>query len=35
MVINLIADVKVPFPENLRNNVARNERVQLDTNGWT
>lgn len=27
MVINLIAGVKMPFPENLRNNVARTERV--------
>jgi hypothetical protein len=35
MVINLIAGVKMPFPENLRNNVARTERVQLDTNGST
>jgi hypothetical protein len=35
MVINLISGVKMPFPENLRNNVARTERVQLDTNGST
>jgi hypothetical protein len=35
MVINLIAGVKMPFPESLRNNVARTERVQLDTNGAT
>ena len=35
MVINLIASVKMPFPENLRNNLARTERVQLDTNGAT
>src|SRR5437870_8492270 len=35
MVINLIAGVKMPFPENLRNNVAHTERVQLDTNGAT
>jgi hypothetical protein len=35
MVINLIAGVKMPFPENLRNNLARTERVQLDTNGAT
>jgi hypothetical protein len=35
MVINLIAGVKMPFPENLRNNVARTERVHLDTNGST
>ena len=25
----------MPFPENLRNNLARTERVQLDTNGAT
>ena len=35
IVINLIAGVKMLFPENLRNNVARTERVQLDTNGST
>ena len=35
MVINLIAGIKMPFPENLRNNVARTERVQLDTNSAT
>src|SRR6476469_5883916 len=35
MVINLISGVKMPFPENLRNNVAHTERVQLDTNGAT
>ena len=35
MVINLVAGVKMPFPRNLRNNVARTERVQLDTNGAT
>jgi hypothetical protein len=35
MVINLVAGVKMPFPENLRNNLARTERVQLDTNGAT
>ena len=35
MVINLIAGVKKPFPENLRNQPARTERVQLDTNGAT
>jgi hypothetical protein len=35
MVINLIAGVKMPFPENLRNNLTRTERVQLDTNGAT
>jgi vacuolar-type H+-ATPase subunit D/Vma8 len=27
MVINLIAGVKMPFPENLRDNVSRTERV--------
>src|SRR5258705_6412888 len=35
MVINLVAGVKMPFPENVRNNLARTERVQLDTNGAT
>jgi len=35
MVVNLIAGVKMPFPENLRNNLAHTERVQLDTNGAT
>src|SRR5262252_1375957 len=35
MVINLITGVKMPFPEHLRNNVARTERVQLDTIGAT
>src|SRR5215510_9005120 len=35
MVINLIAGVKMPFPEKLRNNLSRTERVQLDTNGST
>jgi hypothetical protein len=35
MVINLISGVKMPFPENLRNNVSRTERVHLDTNGAT
>jgi hypothetical protein len=35
MVINLVAGAKLPFPENLRNNLARTERVQLDTNGAT
>jgi hypothetical protein len=29
MVINLVAGVKMPFPENLRNNPARTELVQL------
>jgi hypothetical protein len=35
VVINLIAGVKMPLPQNLRNNVARTERVQLDTNDAT
>ena len=35
MVINLISGTKMPFPENLRNNLARTERVHLDTNGAT
>src|SRR5215470_6034165 len=35
MVINLISGAKMPFPENLRNNLAHTERVQLDTNGAT
>jgi hypothetical protein len=35
MVINLVAGVKMPFPEHLRNNLAHTERVQLDTNGAT
>jgi hypothetical protein len=35
MVINLVAGVKMPFPEHLRNNLARTERVQLDTNSAT
>jgi hypothetical protein len=35
MVINLISGTKMPFPENLRNNLARTERVHLDTNGPT
>src|ERR1700675_2394217 len=35
MVINLVAGVKMPFPEKLRNNLARTERVQLDANGAT
>src|SRR5262245_66325806 len=35
MVINLISGVKMPYPENLRNIVARTERVHLDTNGAT
>ena len=35
MVINLISGVKMPFPEPLRNILARTERVQLDTNAAT
>ena len=35
MVINLVAGVKMPFPEKLRNNSAKTERVELDTNGAT
>src|SRR5262249_18918786 len=35
MVINLVSGVKMPFPENLRNNLAHTERVQLDTNAAT
>jgi hypothetical protein len=35
MVINLLAGVKMPNPENLRNNLARTERVHLDTNAAT
>jgi hypothetical protein len=35
MVINLISGVKMPFPENLRNNLAHTERVELNTNGVT
>jgi hypothetical protein len=35
MVINLISAVKMPYPENLRNNLAHTERVQLDSNGAT
>jgi hypothetical protein len=34
-VINLVAGVKMPFPEHLRNNVSRTERVRLDTNSAT
>jgi hypothetical protein len=34
-VINLIAAVKMPFPEKLRNNVSRTEWVVLDTNAAT
>ena len=35
MVINLVSGVKMPSPENLRNNLSRTERVRLDTNGAT
>jgi hypothetical protein len=35
MVINLVAGTKMPFPEILRNNTSRTERVRLDTNGAT
>src|SRR5262245_8423801 len=35
MVINLVAGVKMPFPQQLRNNLARTERAQLDTNAAT
>jgi hypothetical protein len=35
IVINLVAGVKMPFPETLRNNMARTERSRLDTNGAT
>jgi hypothetical protein len=34
-VINLIAAIKMPFPEKLRNNLSRTEAVVLDTNGAT
>lgn len=34
-VINLIAAVKMPFPEKLRNNLSRTENVVLDVNGST
>jgi hypothetical protein len=35
MVINLIAGIKMPYPEHLRNNLSHTERVQLDTNTAT
>lgn len=35
MVISLIAGVKMPYPENLRNNTARTQRVRLDEEGAT
>jgi hypothetical protein len=34
-VINLIAAVKMPYPEKLRNNLSRTEWVTLDTNEAT
>jgi hypothetical protein len=34
-VINLIAAIKMPFPEKLRSNLSRTEWVHLDTNGST
>ena len=34
-VINLIAAVKMPFPEKLHNNMSRTELVKLDINGST
>jgi hypothetical protein len=34
-VINLIAALKMPFPEKLRNNLSRTEVVVLDTNAST
>src|SRR5512145_1074580 len=34
-VINLIAAVKMPFPEKLRNNLSRTEVVVLDNNAAT
>jgi hypothetical protein len=34
-VINLIAAVKMPFPEKLHNNTSRTELVKLDINGST
>jgi hypothetical protein len=33
MVINLISGVKMPNPENLRNNTAHTERVEINANG--
>ena len=35
MVINLVAGVKMPYPEKLRNNLAHTQSVHLDTNGAT
>ena len=34
-VINLISAVKMPFPEQLRNNMSRTEWVTIDTNTTT
>src|SRR5262245_26196420 len=35
VVINLIAAVKMPFPEKLRNNLSRTEHVDLDVTAVT
>jgi hypothetical protein len=35
LVVNMISGAKMPFPENLRNNVSHTEWVKLDTNGST
>lgn len=35
MVINLVAGVKMPFPENLSRNRAKTQRAWLDLNGAT
>jgi hypothetical protein len=35
IVVNLIAAVKMPYPENLARNRARTQRVWLDLNGAT
>jgi len=35
MVINLVAGVKMPFPENLTRNKAKTQRVWLELNGAT
>jgi hypothetical protein len=34
-VINLLTSIKMPYPANLRNNLARTEFVRLDTNSAT
>jgi hypothetical protein len=34
-VINLMASIKMPYPERFERNVARTEYVQLDTHGAT